>query len=138
MKLYMKQKAFSWRDRFYVKDEDGTDKYFVEGEIFSWGKKLHVYDAQGTEVAFIRQKVMSLLLRYFVDIGGKEVCTVVQKFSLFKPKYAIEGLNWHMKGNFLAHEYVLTDGARQVMQLSKKLRPFPYIASCNISLLIPA
>ena len=44
MKLYIKQKVFSWGDKFTVKDVNGEDRYFVEGEIFSWGKKLHVYD----------------------------------------------------------------------------------------------
>ena len=52
MKLYMKQKVFSWRDRFYIKDEYEEDRYYVEGELFSWGKKLHVYDMTGAEVAF--------------------------------------------------------------------------------------
>ena len=41
MKLYIKQKVFSWGDKFTVKDVNGEDRYFVEGEIFSWGKKLH-------------------------------------------------------------------------------------------------
>jgi len=44
MKLYLKQKVFSWRDRFFAKDESGNDRYAVEGEIISWGKKLRVYD----------------------------------------------------------------------------------------------
>ena len=37
MKLYIKQKVFSWADRFTVKDSSGNDRYFVEGELFSWG-----------------------------------------------------------------------------------------------------
>ena len=44
MKLYLKQKVFSWGDSFTVYDENGNDKYYVEGEIFSFGKKLHIYD----------------------------------------------------------------------------------------------
>ena len=32
MKLYMKQKVFSWADRFTIKDEYGADKYYVEGQ----------------------------------------------------------------------------------------------------------
>ena len=56
MKLYMKEKVFSWGDRFTVKDEEGADKYIVEGEVFSWGKKLHVYDISGNEAAFIKQE----------------------------------------------------------------------------------
>ena len=57
MKLYIKQKVFSWVDRFTVFDETGADKYHVEGEFFSWGKKLHVTDLTGREIAFIQQKV---------------------------------------------------------------------------------
>lgn len=37
MRLYMKQRVFSLRDRFTVKDETGCDRYFIEGELFSWG-----------------------------------------------------------------------------------------------------
>lgn len=44
MKLYIKEKVFSWSDKFFVKDDSGRDKYAVEGEVFSWGKKLHVCD----------------------------------------------------------------------------------------------
>ena len=49
MKLYIRQKVFSWTDRFTVRDGDGRDRYTVEGELFSWGKKLHVFDASGRE-----------------------------------------------------------------------------------------
>ena len=38
MKLYIKQKVFSWVDRFTVFDETGADKYYVEGE-FSRGER---------------------------------------------------------------------------------------------------
>ena len=30
MKLYLKQKVFSWRDRFFVKDENGGDSYELD------------------------------------------------------------------------------------------------------------
>ena len=54
VKLCIKQKVFSWVDRFTVFDETGADKYYVEGEFFSWGKKLHVTDLTGRETAFIQ------------------------------------------------------------------------------------
>jgi uncharacterized protein YxjI len=93
MKLYVKQKVFSWHDRFYVKDENGNDRFIVEGEIFTWGKKLHVYNISGVEVAFIRQKVWSWLLRYFVEINGRVVCGIVKEITFFKPRYRLEGLS---------------------------------------------
>jgi len=121
VKLYIKQRVFSWRDRFFVKDEAGYDRYAAEGELFTWGKKLHIYDASGAEVAFVWQKVMSFLPRFFVEINGREVCEIVKEFTFFRHSYRISGMPWHLNGDFLAHEYSLDDSSgRQVMWMSKK------------------
>ncbi|MDR2700775.1 MAG: LURP-one-related family protein [Nitrososphaerota archaeon] len=120
MKLYLKQKVLSWRNRFYVKDENGNDRFAAEGEIFTWGKKLHIYDTNGNEVAFIRQKVWALLPRYYVEINGRVVCEIVKELTLFKPKYRLEGKSWRLEGDFWAHEYSLTNRSQRIMHLSKK------------------
>jgi len=121
MKLYLKQKVFSWRDRFCVKDEHGNDRFVVVGEIFTWGKKLHVYNIDGVEVAFIWQKVWSWLPRYFVEVGGRVVCEVVKEFTFFKQRYRLKGVAWRLEGDFWAHDYSLKDiDGRQIMRLSKK------------------
>lgn len=86
MKLYIKQKVFSWVDRFTIKDENGRDRYYVEGELFSWGKKLHVYSMDGNEAAFIQQKVWSFLPRYFVFVGGEQVAEIVKEFTFLRPR----------------------------------------------------
>lgn len=112
MKLYIKQKVFSWKDKFFVKDEYGQDKYYVEGELFSWGRKLHVYDMNQREVAFIAQKVMTFLPEYHVSLEGREVAVVKQKFTFFRPRYEIYGLGWTVEGSFWQHDYdVFRDGA---------------------------
>ena len=51
MNLYIKQRFFSWGDKFAIYDANGNEKYYVEGEIFTWGKKLHVYDMFGRPYA---------------------------------------------------------------------------------------
>lgn len=120
MKLYIKQKVFSWRDKFTVKDEAGNDRYFVEGELFSWGKKLHVTDLGGNEVAFIQQKVFSFLPRYFVYVGGEEVAEIVKEFSILRPKYSIEGLGWDINGDFWSHNYMITKNGNPIVTISKE------------------
>ena len=87
MKLYIKQKVFSWVDRFTVFDETGADKYYVEGEFFSWGKKLYVTDLTGHETAFIQQKVFSMMPRFFVYIDGVERAEIVKRLTFFYEKY---------------------------------------------------
>ena len=118
MKLYIKQRVFSWRDKFTVKDESGVDRWFAQGELFSWGRKLHIYDSYGREAAFIRQKLLSMLRRYYIEINGY-VYTMRKELTLLRPKYSIEGLPWQMSGDFWAHEYELHDGRIPIMRMSK-------------------
>ena len=120
MKLYIKQKVFSWSDRFTVKDSYGADRYYVEGELFSWGKKLHVYDMAGNEVAFIQQKVFSFLPRYFVYVNGEEIAEIVKEFTFFFPKYSIAGLGWDIEGSFMAHDYQITQNGQPIVTISKE------------------
>ena len=120
MKLYIKQKVFSWGDKFTVKDEYGYDKYIVEGEIFTWGRKLHVYDMVGNEVAFIKQEVWSFLPRYYVFCGNQQVAEIVKEFTFFFPKYTVEGLGWDIEGSFMAHDYEITKNGQSIVSISKE------------------
>ena len=120
MKLYIKQKVFSWGAKFTVKDEAGNDRYFVEGEVFSFGRKLHVTDTSGKEVAFIQQKVFSFLPRYFVYVDGKEVAEIVKEFSVLRPRYSIEGLGWEINGDFWSHNYMITRNDNPIVTIKKE------------------
>lgn len=120
MKLYIKEKVFSWGDKFTVKDEYGSDKYFVEGEVFSWGKKLHVYNNAGCEVAFIKQEVFSFMPRFYVFCDNQQVAEIKKEFSFLFPRYSIEGLGWEIEGRFMAHEYEITQSGRTIVSISKE------------------
>lgn len=120
MKLYIRQKVFSWVDKFTAKDEHGTDRYYMEGEFFSWGKKLHVSDVSGMEVAFIQQKVFSFLPRFFVYVGGTQVAEIVKEFTLLRPRYRIEGLSWEVEGSFMAHDYQITQNGHPIVTIHKQ------------------
>ena len=120
MELYIKQKVFSWTDKFTVKDEAGQDKYYVEGEFFSWGKKLHVMDVNGNEVAFIQQKVWSFLPRYHVFTNGQQIAEIVKEFTFLRPRYSIEGLGWEIEGDFWAHDYAITRSGVPVVTIRKE------------------
>ena len=120
MKLYIKEKVFSWGDKFSVKDAYGEDKYTVEGEVFSWGKKLHVYDCSGREVAFIKQEIWSFLPRFYVYCGGRQVAEIKKEFTFLFPRYSIAGLGWEIEGSFLAHDYQITRNGQTIVTISKE------------------
>lgn len=116
----MKQKVFSWKDKFSIQNEYGEDKYYVEGKAISIGKKLRVYDTAGNELAFVNQKVVSLMPKFCVEMNGEEVAVIKKKFTLFKPKYFIEGPGWEVQGDFFGHDYTIMDGSKPVVSIHKK------------------
>lgn len=120
MKLYIKEKIFTWGDQFSVFDESGREKYFVEGEVFTWGKKLHVYDRNHREVAYIEQELLTFLPCYHVYIGGRDVAQVCKEFSFFTPRYRVDGPGWEVEGHFLEHDYEITDGSRRIVTIEKE------------------
>lgn len=120
MKVYMKQKVFSWGDKFSIYDASGKEVYYVQGEIFSFGKKLHIYGLDGRELAFIGQQLLTFLPKYTIYRGGCEVAEVIKEFTLFKQKYSVEGFGWQVEGDFWQHEYEITDGYRSVVSVSKE------------------
>lgn len=120
MKLYIKQKVFSWAGKFNIADEHGNTRYYAEGQLFSWGKKLHIYNNCGRELAFIRQKLMSWLPRYYVEIDGVTVASVVKELTFFRQSYRVEGLPWQMKGDLWEHNYVMYDhSSNEIMRMRK-------------------
>ena len=120
MKLYLKQKLFSFRDKFFVYDEWGKEKYSVEGEFFSFGKRLHVRDVNGNEIAFIKQRALSFSPRYKIFVGQNEVAEVLKHFTFFKPHYSVIGTNWEVRGDFFNHEYAVFDNNLPVATVRKE------------------
>lgn len=118
--LYIKQKVFSWGDKFNIYDENGDERYRVQGEVFSLGKKLHIYDLNDVEVGYIHQKVWALLPRFFIARGGEDVAEVVKKFTFLKPKYTVEAFGWEVTGKFTGHEYSVMQGDREIVSVYKK------------------
>ena len=120
MKLYIKEKVFSWADQFTVKDAYGNDKYTVKGELFSWGKKLHVYDRTGREVAFVKQELWSFLPKFSVFCHGTQVAQIRKEFTFLFHRYRIDGLGWEVDGSFFAHEYEITRNGQRIVTISKE------------------
>ncbi len=120
MKLYIKQRVFSWRDRFAVKDAQGADLYFVEGELFSLGKKLHIMDASGKEAAQLQQQLFTLMPRFEVKVREHTIAQIVRKFTLFFQRYEVVGPDWTVEGSFWDHDYTVEKDGSPVASIYKE------------------
>jgi len=123
MKLYIKEKVFSFADRFNVKYENGDDAYTAVGRVFTLGKKLDVFEAgreNAASVARIEQKLLSLTTRFGIILHDNHVTDVVRKITMFTNDYRLEGLPWHLDGDFFAHEYRLMEVDKAIMSISRQ------------------
>ena len=121
MRLLIKQKVFSLTDSFNVYDENENIKYTVKGEFFSLGKKLHVYDASGNELGMVRQKILTLLPMFFIEINGVEVGTISKGFSFFKDNYEVDYKGWDVRGDWFDWDYEVYRGDYKVLDIQTKL-----------------
>ncbi|MBS3986328.1 MAG: LURP-one-related family protein [Erysipelothrix sp.] len=123
MKLYIKQKLFSFKDRFTIKDEHQNDVLQVEGKLFSFGKQLSVSTMDMQEVAFVKQKVFNFLPTFEISLQD-QVHTLKKQFSFFKPVYQIPSLGLRIEGNFTAHHYSIYKEGDVLANISKAFFSF--------------
>lgn len=121
MKLLIKQRVFSWTDSYDIYDENGNQKYFVKAELIALGHQLHVYDANHNEIGMIKQKLLSFLPAFYIEIGGREIGSIQKKFTFLKPKYEIDYNGWRCEGDFLGWDYDVYSGCSSIIHISKQL-----------------
>lgn len=62
MKLYIKEKRFSWRDQLIIRNEQDELVYKVKSELVSIGNKVHIYNQKDEEILSIEEKKWVFLL----------------------------------------------------------------------------
>lgn len=121
MRLYFKQRFFSWLDSYDIFDESGNTAFTVEGQL-SWGHKLAIYDASGEEVGMVKEIVLTFLPKFEMYIKGQMVGTLSKELTFFKPRYNIDFNGWHVEGDFFEWDYQIEDErGNQVASISKEL-----------------
>ena len=135
MQLLIKQRVFSWTDTYDVYDEKEEQKYFVKAEIFTLRHQIHVYDKGGNEVGVVKQRLLTPLSAFDIEIGGKEFGSVQKEFSFFKPRYELDYNGWRCEGDFLAWEYDVYEACSVAVHISKK--PFKWGDTYVLDILDP-
>ena len=120
MRLLIKQRVFSWSDTYDVYDEAGNAKYFVKAEFLSLGHRLHVYDHAKHEVGLIKERLLTLLPVFDIEVNGRVRGRIEKKFTLFKPKYEVDFNGWRAEGDFLGWEYDVYSGCSSVIHITKE------------------
>lgn len=121
MKLLIKQRVFSWSDTYDIYDEYGEAKYFVKAEVFSIGHVIHIYNRFNEEVGCIRQKLLTFLPAFEIEINGQYYGKIKKEFTLFRPKYSLDLQDWRIEGNTFGWDYEVVSSSNLIMTISKEL-----------------
>ena len=120
--LRIKQKVFSWTDKYDVYDSTGNPKYYVKADFFSIGHRIRVYDkVSGKELGIIQEKIFRIFKEFEITINGASQGIIKKQLSFFRPKYDIEYKGWRLEGDFLQWNYDIYEGSNLVVHISKQL-----------------
>ena len=123
MRYLMRRKVFAIGDDFAIKDENGQDRFIVDGKVFSLGHKLIIRDLAGNELATIHQHLLSLRPTYEITKGGQEVAEVRKRLSLFTERFVVDipgPDDLEVVGDVFDHEYAFVRQGQEVAHVSKR------------------
>ncbi len=121
--FYMKQKVFSFRDRYKIFDEEQNVVFHCEGKLFSLSRKMKmIEDATDQAIYHFRKRIISFLPVYYLyDSTEKQVAVIKRRFS-FRPKVEIESDfgNYMIDGDYFGHNFTLFEDEKEVASVTKK------------------
>lgn len=134
MKYLVRQKIFSFSDKFTVNDENGRPHYQVVGKLLTLGNKLNLYDMEGNHKIYIEQKLFRFLPEYIIYKGENILARVKKEFTFFKPRFHIESQygDFTLDGDIFAHNFNIIKNGRVVAWISKKWISFSDTYSVDI------
>ena len=109
MRLMIKQRVFSWGEKFDIYDE-----------LFSFGHQLHVYDMYDREIGSVHEKLFSFPKQFEIVMGGVPRGHITKQFTFFYQKYDIDFNGWHVDGDFLDWNYDVYAGGRPIIHINKE------------------
>jgi uncharacterized protein YxjI len=124
MKFYIKQKVFTFKDKFTVMDEQQNIKYEVKGKFMSIKNKLELTNQSGEILLRSERKVLSFMPTYFIFDSKNQEIAMVKRIFGFKPKFNLRILHndYYVDGSLFGHSFGIYDSHNNlVTSISKKI-----------------
>ncbi len=120
----MREKLASIGDDFWIENGAGQRAFKVDGKALRVRDTLKIRDMQGNEVAEIQEKLVTVRDTMDIARNGKTIATV--KKALVTPlrgRFSVNvagGPDMDVDGNILGHEFKITQGGREIAEVSQK------------------
>lgn len=130
MKFHIKERAWTIREEFIVRDQGGQPVFKVKGKFFHIGDNLRILDeASHEEVAHIKQKVLALTPHYEIYQNGAHWASLHEKLlHLFGERFKIKletGETYHIEGNIWNWDFTVSNERGDLLaQIGKRISLF--------------
>jgi uncharacterized protein YxjI len=120
----MREKLASIGDDFWIENGAGQRAYKVDGKALRVRDTLKIRDMQGNEVAEIQEKMLRVKDTMDIARNGQKIATVKQALvTPLRGRFSVNvagGADMDVDGNILGHEFKVTQGGREIAEVSKK------------------
>jgi len=123
-KLYLKQKFFSFADRYKVFDEKQNVVFHCEGKMFSFSHRVDIFDTgKDTMLYTLKRQLFTFMPKFNLTTpGGEEVAVIKKRFTVFSHKLDISSKfgDFTIDGDVFAHSFSITQNGKIVVDFTKK------------------
>jgi uncharacterized protein YxjI len=120
----MTEKLASIGDDFWIENGAGQRVFKVDGKAMRVRDTLKIKDVQGNVVAEIQEKMVRVKDTMDIARNGQVIATVKQALvTPVRGRFSVNvtgGADMDVDGNVLGHEFKITQGGRQIAEISKK------------------
>lgn len=125
MRFILKERIFSLRESYYIRNEQGANLLEVTGRLLGIRDKLTLRDLQGNVVATITSHLIALRPTYTIERPGQPDATVKKDFiNILREGFSVDlagGLpDLRIQGDILEHSYTISRQGATVAEVSKK------------------
>lgn len=130
MKFFIKERAWTLREEFIIRDQNQRPAFKVEGAFFHVGDNLRLIDLHvHQEAAHIKQKLLALTPHYEIYQNGEHWASLHEKFlHFFGERFQIKLTNgeiYHIEGNIWNWDFTVSNERGDLLaQISKRLSLF--------------
>lgn len=134
--FYLKQKVFSFADRYRILDDQQKVLYYCKAKFFSISHKMTLIHVPTEQPLYRFQKVLFRMMPtyHIYDLNNQVVATVKRKWSIMRPKVYVTGEqgDLNIEGTFYQHSFQIFQDQTEIASIRKKL--FSWGDSYEISL----
>ena len=108
MRYQLKQRFIGFGDDFYIYDESGEKRYFIDGYAFSFGQKFAFKDVNGRKIGMIKKRLFTFFPSYNVTMESGQSAIVKKSPFAFRDKFIIDVPgpdDYTVVGRLIEHEY---------------------------------